>query len=206
MPVPAARIPLVTAAALFGPGYAVLAFRDVADLVEEFALALGVSVALLVLAGTVMVTVAPWEPLVVVAAASVVVAPVLTWRGALGIHASNQRRRGRSARRNTGDAADAADAATVELGLSAATSTTSASTPRAMPPPRRVPSPAPRSTPSRRPSDGVREQSPAAAADETRDMPVVAEIELDTVHTPPPDPSAPPVPSALPGGDRGGRR
>ncbi len=84
LPPPGARVPLVAVVLLLSPGYALLAFRGMADVVDEFTIALGMSVALLVLSGTAMVTLAFWHPVELAGVASVVIAPILTWCGALG--------------------------------------------------------------------------------------------------------------------------
>lgn len=78
----AARIAVAVVVLLLVPGYALLGLRPVGGALDELLLALALSTALLVLVGTLMASVAVWEPAALVALSTLATAPVLTWRGA----------------------------------------------------------------------------------------------------------------------------
>jgi hypothetical protein len=81
------RVPVVLAAVLLAPGFAITAGRRIDGALDELAVALGAGVALLILVATAMAVTALWLPETVGALASLVVAPVLAWHGARGLRA-----------------------------------------------------------------------------------------------------------------------
>lgn len=81
----ALRIPVAAVAVLLAPGFSIVVFRRLGDLLDEVALALALSFAVLVLLGTLMVSVRWWDPVVVAAVLGIVTAPILTCHGVLGL-------------------------------------------------------------------------------------------------------------------------
>lgn len=75
------RVAVVLLAILLAPGYALASVVPVDDPVDELALAVGVGVAALILGAMVMVSTGLWAPVEVNALVSVIVAPVLAYRG-----------------------------------------------------------------------------------------------------------------------------
>lgn len=82
---PALRIPIAAVAVLLAPGFSIVVFRHLDDLLDEVALALALSFAVLVLLGTLMVSLRWWDPVAVTAVLGIVTAPILTCQGVLGL-------------------------------------------------------------------------------------------------------------------------
>ncbi|GAA2565988.1 hypothetical protein [Pseudonocardia hydrocarbonoxydans] len=75
----AMRLPVVIVTVLFAPGYALVVFRRLDDAVDELVLAVALSLALLVVTGTLMAGFGLWQPGVLVSLSTVVTAPALAW-------------------------------------------------------------------------------------------------------------------------------
>jgi hypothetical protein len=75
------RIPVVLVVLLLAPGFAVTPILPLPDPMDELCLAVGIAFAVLVLVGTVAVSVGAWAPGVVCAALAVLAAPALVWHG-----------------------------------------------------------------------------------------------------------------------------